>query len=108
MLVGLLKPTGGRISLDGEPVDYRRPADVRRMRDRVAIVFQQYNLFQNMTVLGNVTIAPVKINKRPRAEVETEARRLLESVGLGDKLDAYPDSSRAGSSSASRSRGRWR
>jgi len=44
-----------------------------------------------MSVLGNVTIAPVKINKRPRAEVEAEARRLLESVGLGDKLEAYPD-----------------
>jgi polar amino acid transport system ATP-binding protein len=91
VLVGLLKPSGGRISLDGEPIDYSRPADVRRMRDRVAIVFQQYNLFQNMSVLGNVTIAPVKINKRPRAEVEVEARRLLESVGLGDKLEAYPD-----------------
>ena len=91
VLVGLLKPSGGRISLDREPIDYSRPADVRRMRDRVAIVFQQYNLFQNMSVLGNVTIAPVKINKRPRAEVEAEARRLLESVGLGDKLEAYPD-----------------
>jgi polar amino acid transport system ATP-binding protein len=91
VLVGLLRPTGGRISLDGAPVDYSKPADVRRVRDRVAIVFQQYNLFQNMSVLGNVTIAPVKINKRPRAEVEAEARRLLENVGLGDKLDAYPD-----------------
>jgi polar amino acid transport system ATP-binding protein len=91
VLVGLLKPTGGRISLDGEFVDYSKPADVRRIRGRVAIVFQQYNLFQNMSVLGNVTIAPVKINKWPRAEVETEARRLLENVGLGDKLDAYPD-----------------
>ena len=91
VLVGLLKPMGGRITLDGELVDYSRPIDVRRMRDRIAIVFQQYNLFQNMTVLGNVTIAPVKINRRPRREVEGEARRLLESVGLGDKLDAYPD-----------------
>jgi polar amino acid transport system ATP-binding protein len=91
VLVGLLKPTGGRINLDGEPVDYARAADVRRVRGRVAIVFQQYNLFQNMTALGNVTIAPVKINGRPRAEVEAEARRLLEGVGLGDKLDAYPD-----------------
>ena len=91
VLVGLLKPTGGRVSLDGEPVDYANPADVRRMRERVAIVFQQYNLFQNMSVLGNVTIAPVKINKRPRAQVEAEARRLLENVGLGDKLEAYPD-----------------
>jgi polar amino acid transport system ATP-binding protein len=91
VLVGLLRPTGGRISLDGEAVDYASAADVRRVRARVAIVFQQYNLFQNMTALGNVTIAPVKINRRPRAEAEAEARRLLEGVGLGDKLDAYPD-----------------
>lgn len=91
VLVGLLKPDGGTIRLDGEPVDYTRDRDVRRIRDRVAIVFQQYNLFQNMTVLDNVTIAPVKIKRRPRAEVEAEARVLLDKVGLGGKLSAYPD-----------------
>ena len=47
------------------------------MRDRIAIVFQQYNLFQNMTALENVTIAPLKIKKRPKAEVKAEARALL-------------------------------
>ncbi len=61
------------------------------MRDRLAIVFQQYNLFQNMTVLGNVTVAPVKVKGRPRAEVEREAEALLAKVGLGSKLHAYPD-----------------
>ena len=91
VLVGLTPPTGGTVLLDGERVDYARPADVRRLRDRVAIVFQQYNLFQNMTALENVTIAPTRIKKRPRAEVEAEARALLAKVGLGDKLDRYPD-----------------
>ena len=57
----------------------------------MAIVFQQYNLFPNMSVLGNVTIAPVKIKGRPRAEVEADAKRLLAKVGLADKHDAYPD-----------------
>ncbi len=57
----------------------------------MAIVFQQYNLFQNMDVLRNVTIAPVKIKGRPRAEVEADAERILARVGLADKLTAYPD-----------------
>ena len=64
---------------------------LRAARDRMAIVFQQYNLFQNMSVLGNITIAPVKIKGRPRAEVEADAARLLAKVGLDDKHDAYPD-----------------
>jgi polar amino acid transport system ATP-binding protein len=91
VLVGLLKPSAGQIRLDDELVDYRKDSDVRGVRDRLAIVFQQYNLFQNMNVLDNVTIAPVKIRRRPRAEVEALARDLLAKVGLSDKLKAYPD-----------------
>jgi polar amino acid transport system ATP-binding protein len=91
VLTGLTPPTAGAVRLDGEVVNYRDPRAVRRLRDRVAIVFQQYNLFQNMTALENVTIAPIKIKRRPRAEVETEARALLSKVGLADKLDRYPD-----------------
>jgi len=91
ILIGLLKPSSGSIHLDGAMVDYNNANDVRRVRDRLAIVFQQYNLFQNMTVLENVTIAPVRIKKRPRKEVEYHARALLEKVGLGDKLQSYPD-----------------
>ena len=91
VLVGLLKPESGVVRLDGATIDYGSAWDVRRMRDRFAIVFQQYNLFQNMTVLDNVTIAPVRIKKRLRRDVEDEARRLLSMVGLGDKLAAYPD-----------------
>jgi polar amino acid transport system ATP-binding protein len=92
VLVGLLRPASGTVSLDGEPIDYASKSSLRRARRRLAIVFQQYNLFQNMDVLGNVTIAPVRIQKRPRAEVEAEARTLLAKVGLAEKLRAYPDS----------------
>ena len=91
MLVGLLPPVAGEVFLDGERVDYHKARAVRGVRDRLAIVFQQFNLFQNMTVLDNVTIAPIKIKKWPRAEVEADARRILAKVGLTDKLTAYPD-----------------
>jgi polar amino acid transport system ATP-binding protein len=57
----------------------------------MAIVFQQYNLFQNMDVMRNVTIAPIKIKRRPRAEVEAEAVKILARVGLAEKAKAYPD-----------------
>jgi len=89
-LVGLETPEAGTVTLDGAAVNYAQRRSLRELRSRLAIVFQQYNLFQNMTVMGNVTIAPLRIQKRPRAEVETLARDLLDRVGMGDKLDAYP------------------
>ena len=91
VLVGLLKPTAGAVSVSGEPVDYANAASVRKVRDRMAIVFQQYNLFQNMDTLRNVTITPTRIKKRPKAEVTELAKGLLARVGLGDKLHSYPD-----------------
>ncbi|MGH6896673.1 MAG: amino acid ABC transporter ATP-binding protein [Geminicoccaceae bacterium] len=91
MLMGLTPPCAGVVKVDGEVIDYRKPAHVRAARDRMAIVFQQYNLFQNMDVLRNVTLAPVTIKKRRRSEVEDDARRLLAKVGLADKHRAYPD-----------------
>jgi polar amino acid transport system ATP-binding protein len=90
-LVGLTPLTSGRVEIHGDPIDYRRSASIRAARDQMAIVFQQYNLFQNMTVMRNVTLAPVKIKRRPVAEVKAEAERLLAMVGLADKKDAYPD-----------------
>ena len=90
-LVGLLPPRKGRVALAGETLDYGSKPSLRRARDRFAIVFQQYNLFQNMTALRNVTVAPIIVKRRPRADVEAQARSLLARVGLGDKLDAYPD-----------------
>jgi len=91
VLMGLTRPTAGEILVDGTPIDYRRPDSVKTARNRMAIVFQQYNLFQNMDVLRNVTIAPVKIRGRKRLEVEAEAIELLAKVGLADKHHAYPD-----------------
>lgn len=90
-LVGVNQPTGGLITIADKKLDYASPNSIRQARDRMAIVFQQYNLFQNMTVFGNVTIAPLKVKKWPKAEVEDYARHLLEKVGLGHKLKAYPD-----------------
>ncbi|MGH1479476.1 MAG: amino acid ABC transporter ATP-binding protein [Geminicoccales bacterium] len=91
VLVGLLLPNGGGVTLAGERIDYKNRAQLKRLRDRFAIVFQQYNLFQNMTALDNVTVAPVKVKGRPRREVEDEAKALLEKVGLAEKFNAYPD-----------------
>ena len=91
LLVGLLAPTAGSVRIDGRPVNYKSRADVRALREKTAIVFQQYNLFQNMSVLRNVTIAPITIQKRPRHEVERDAMALLDGVGLADKHHAYPD-----------------
>jgi polar amino acid transport system ATP-binding protein len=91
VLTGLLKPRAGRVTVAGEAVNYGSAAALRKVRDRFAIVFQQYNLFQNMTALRNVTIAPTIVKKRPSAEVEAEARALLAKVGLSHRIDAYPD-----------------
>jgi len=91
VLVGLNKPLAGRVLLEGQPIDYGSRKSLRAARDHFAIVFQQYNLFQNMTVLKNVTIAPVKIKKWDARQVEKDAVALLEKVGLGDKIKSYPD-----------------
>ena len=91
VITGLLPPERGSVALGGRTIDYSDRRSVKAARDRLAIVFQQYNLFGNMDVLRNVTVAPVTIRKRDRGEVEREARALLERVGLGDKLHAYPD-----------------
>jgi polar amino acid transport system ATP-binding protein len=91
VLVGLLPPDTGHVSFDGEQIDYSNKKNVKAIRDRFAIVFQQYNLFQNMTALDNVTVAPIKIRKRNRAEVIDEAESLLAKVGLKDKMRSYPD-----------------
>ncbi len=90
-LIGLNAPSSGEVLIDGQRIDYRDRTSLRSLRERLSIVFQQYNLFQNMTVLRNVMIAPVSIQKRPRNEVETSAMALLEKVGMAAKRDAYPD-----------------
>jgi polar amino acid transport system ATP-binding protein len=91
VITGLLRPRAGAVSIGGEAIDYGDRRSLRRAREKLAIVFQQYNLFGNMSVLRNVMVAPVTIKKRDRRELEAEARMLLDKVGLGHKLDAYPD-----------------
>ena len=91
VLTGLLPPKAGHVEVAGTKVDYGSAAALRKVRERFAIVFQQYNLFQNMTALRNVTIAPTIVKKRDAATVEQEARTLLEKVGLAHRIDAYPD-----------------
>lgn len=91
VLIGLTAPTGGEVFVAGDKVNYKHRSNLRALRDKMSIVFQQYNLFQNMTVMRNVTIAPVKIKKRPVADVMQSAARLLEKVGMSDKHDAFPD-----------------
>jgi len=91
VIMGLTKPASGEVILDGTPIDYSSRRSLREARNRMAIVFQQYNLFQNMTVMRNITVTPIKIRKRDRREVEREAERLLEKVGLADKHHAHPD-----------------
>ncbi|MDH4108290.1 MAG: amino acid ABC transporter ATP-binding protein [Gammaproteobacteria bacterium] len=91
VLIGLTPPTGGNVYIGGNKVDYNSRKSLKDLRGHMAIVFQQYNLFQNMNVLRNVTIAPVKIKKKPREEAEVRARGLLQKVGMEEKADAYPD-----------------
>ncbi|MGF6764632.1 polar amino acid transport system ATP-binding protein [Paraburkholderia sp. GAS33] len=91
VLMGLLQPERGSVLLNGSEVNYADRTAVRALRLDIAIVFQQYNLFQNMTVIDNVMITPTKIKRWPRAEVEQNAINLLTRVGLAHRLHAYPD-----------------
>jgi polar amino acid transport system ATP-binding protein len=89
--VNLLEPlNAGRIFLAGEELT-RRGVDVNRVRQRIGIVFQAFNLFPHMTVLRNVTLAPRDALGLSRAEAETRALELLTRFGLEDKRDEYPD-----------------
>jgi polar amino acid transport system ATP-binding protein len=89
--LNLLEPVdAGRIVVGGEEIT-RRGVDVNRVRRRIGIVFQAFNLFPHMSVLENVTLAPRLALRRGRREAEEQARSLLDRFGLSDKVDAYPD-----------------
>ena len=80
---------GGEVLLDGEPV--RRGAkDISRLRQKIGMVFQSYDLFPHKSILENILLAPMKVQKRQRAEAEAEALELLDRVGLKDRKDDYP------------------
>ncbi|MFD7061066.1 amino acid ABC transporter ATP-binding protein [Streptomyces sp. NPDC059906] len=95
----LEKVDRGVISVDGDLIGYRRSGDrlrelpereVLRQRTRIGFVFQNFHLFPHLTVLENITEAPVSALKRPRHEAVEAARRLLERVGLADRAEAFP------------------
>jgi polar amino acid transport system ATP-binding protein len=90
-LMGLTPITEGVVKIAGEEMNYSSAQEVRAARDRMAIVFQQFNLFQNMTVIENVTLAPLKIKRWQKTEVMVEAKRLLSLVGLAERHDSYSD-----------------
>ena len=85
----LERPTGGTITFDGE--DIMSPAtDINRLRQKMGMVFQHFNLFPHLTVLRNMTIAPMKLHGLSKAEAEKKALSLLDRVGLADRAMAYP------------------
>ncbi|HLB61735.1 MAG TPA: amino acid ABC transporter ATP-binding protein [Actinomycetota bacterium] len=89
--VNLLEPVdAGRIIVHGEDIT-ARGVDEDRIRRRIGIVFQAFNLFPHMSVLRNVTLAPEKVLGKQRTDADDEARELLERFGLADKAEEYPD-----------------
>ena len=88
-LNGLEPIQGGEILLDGEKV-LRDDTSITKMRQKIGMVFQSYELFPHKPPLDNILLAPTMVQKRPRAEVEAEALELLQKVGLADRKDDYP------------------
>jgi len=93
------EPTGGEIIVDGVDITKKRiPNEKGKMvklnidihRQKMGMVFQHFNLFPHMTILENMTLAPIQVKKMDKAEAERKARALLERVGLGDRADSYP------------------
>lgn len=87
----LEEPTSGEVILDGEKIN-APDRDIDKIREKLGMVFQNFNLFPHMSVLDNITLAPIKVKGQERSEAEAEARRLLDVVGLLDKAEAYPSS----------------
>ena len=79
----------GRISVDGVELD-DKVANIEQVRSEVGMVFQQFNLFPHLTVMENLTLAPIWVRKLPRAEAEETAREYLARVGIPDQADKYP------------------
>mgnify|MGYP004668527735 CR=1 FL=1 len=82
-------PTDGEIYIDDELITSKN-VDVNRIRQKMGMVFQQFNLFPHLTIMQNITLAPIKIKKMPKKEAEELAFELLGKVGLVDKANAYP------------------
>ena len=87
---GLVPVNKGKIFVDGLDVTSKE-VDLNKIRSEIGIVFQQFNLFPHLTVLENVTLAPIKVKKMKENDSKIQALHLLEKVGLLDKIDKYPD-----------------
>lgn len=85
----LESPTSGHIWMDGEELTDPK-ADVNKIRQKMGMVFQHFNLFNNLTILNNITLAPVKLGLQSPVEAVQNAMALLDRVGLADKATAYP------------------
>ncbi len=86
---GLETPSGGSVLLDGEAIT-SGGKKMTQMRQKIGMVFQSYDLFPHKNIMDNITLAPVKVQKRSRSEVEQDAEKLLKRVGLWEKRNAYP------------------
>ncbi len=87
----LEEPTSGKIFLDDDEITAKN-ADVNAIRENMGMVFQSFNLFNNLNIIDNITLAPTLVKKIPKAEAEDKARALLERVGLPEKANDYPSS----------------
>ena len=86
----LEEPTGGEILLDGININDKK-VDINKQRQKMMMVFQNFNLFPHMTILKNLTIGPMELKKKTKEEAESKAKELLARVGLSDKIYAYPN-----------------
>lgn len=87
----LEEPTSGDVLISG--VKINDPSqDINKIREKMGMVFQSFNLFPHMTTLENITLAPIEVSRKPKTEAEKIGRELLERVGLSDKADVYPKS----------------
>ena len=85
----LEEPTGGQIFFEGVDITDAN-TDINKHRQKMGMVFQQFNLFPHMTIMDNLTLAPIKLQGKKKEEIEPEAMKLLERVGLADRANAYP------------------
>lgn len=91
MMNGLETTTSGEIYVDGKDIAHAGK-NIDKIRENIGMVFQHFNLFPNMSVLDNVTLAPIELGKKSKADAEKDARKFLNVVGLDDKADAMPSS----------------
>ena len=87
----LEKPTSGEITFEGKSIT-NKECDINKIREKMGMVFQQFNLFPHKTVLENITMAPIKVKKISKEKAIEKAMELLAKVGLSDKANSYPSS----------------